>query len=67
MIICNGPIKGENEKKLDNLCQIYDILDDNEKGKIIKLAEGLLKSQKIIDEDKLDLKDKKVELKFEMK
>ena len=57
----------DDEKKLDRLCQVYDVLNDNEKGKIIKLAEGLLKSQKIIDEDKLDLKDKKVELKFEMK
>ena len=67
MIICNGPIKGENEKKLDNLCQIYDILDDNEKGKIIKLAEGLLKSQKIFDEDNLNLNDKNIGLKPESK
>jgi hypothetical protein len=38
----------ENDKGLDRVCQIYENLDDEEKVKVIKLAEGLLNCQKAI-------------------
>jgi hypothetical protein len=33
------------EGDLDKLRVVYDNLDDTEKGKVVRLAEGLLKSQ----------------------
>ena len=41
----------ENDSGLDKLCQIYGQLDDEEKGKIIKLTEGLLNCQKMITKE----------------
>jgi len=38
----------ENDERLDRVCQIYENLDDDEKVKVIKLAEGLLNCQKVI-------------------
>ena len=37
-----------NDTGLDRLSQIYEKLDDEEKKKVIRLAEGLLNSQKVI-------------------
>ena len=39
----------ENDTGLDRLSRIYEKLDDKEKEKVIKLAEGLLNSQKVIN------------------
>ena len=41
----------ENDEKLDRLCSLYEKLDDKEKGKVIKLSEGLFNSQKIIEDE----------------
>ena len=49
---------GENDIHLDRLCQVYEKLDDEEKGKVIKLAEGLLISQRIMTDEKNDSKEK---------
>lgn len=49
----------KTDKELDRLCQIYGQLDDEEKGKIIKLTEGLLNCQKVIN------KTENTELKFD--
>ena len=48
----------EKDNGLDRLCQIYDILDDNEKAILIKLAENLINSQKIIVNGKERIKEK---------
>ena len=48
---------------LERMCKVYLDLSDEEKEKVIKLAEGLLKSQKIFDEEKSTLKEKIIELK----
>jgi hypothetical protein len=39
----------DNEKGLKRLCSVYEKLNDNDKGKLIKLGEGLLNSQKIME------------------
>ena len=40
-----------NDSGLERICKIYLNLNDDDKEKIIKLGEGLLKSQKIITEE----------------
>jgi len=48
------------EKKddgLERLCKIYLNLTDEEKEKIIRLGEGLLNSQKIIEEENIKMTD----------
>ena len=42
----------EKDKRLNRLWWIYDHLDDNEKDKIISLAEELLDSQKKMKDNK---------------
>ncbi len=37
---------------LKKLCNIYEKMEDTEKEKIIRFSEGLLTSQKIIDDEK---------------
>jgi hypothetical protein len=39
----------ENDISLTRLSQVYEKLDDEEKGKVIRLAEGLLNCQKGIN------------------
>jgi len=48
----------EKDKGLDWLCKIYLDLTDGDKDIIIRLAEGLVSSQKIIKKEKLKLTDK---------
>jgi len=36
----------ENNRGLDRLCKVYEKLDDGDKEKVIRLAEGLLNTQK---------------------
>ena len=48
-----------NDTGLERLCKIYLNLSDEKKEKIIRLGEGLLNSQKIIDGEKLVLTDSK--------
>lgn len=49
-----GSMNMDNKEKpkgnLDKLQIVYDNLNDTEKGKVVRLGEGLLKSQNIIDE-----------------
>jgi len=47
-------IKDDN---LERLCKIYLDLNDNDREKIIRLGEGLLNSQKIIEEENIELKE----------
>ena len=42
----------ENDGELDRLSQIFEILDDKEKVLVIKLAEGLLDCQNVINNGK---------------
>jgi len=44
---------------MDRLFDIYTKLDDSDKIKIIRLGEGLLNSQKVIDKEKIILTEKK--------
>ena len=46
---------------LERMCKVYLDLSYEEKEKVIKLAEGLLKSQNIIDEEKSKIKEIKIE------
>ena len=46
------------DDNLDRLCEVYLDLNEGEKEKIIKLAEGLLNSQLIISDKKAKLKEK---------
>ena len=48
---------------LDRLCKVYLGLNDGEKEKIIRLAEGLLESQKSVCNEILKSKDINSELK----
>ena len=45
------------DEGLERLCKIYLNLTDDEKEKIIRLGEGLLNSQKIIEEEDVVLTD----------
>jgi len=38
---------------LNRLCKVYEKLDEGEKGKIIRLAEGFLFAQKAMSEEKV--------------
>jgi len=42
----------KQDSGLNKLCKIYEELDEGEKGKIIKLAEGLLYTQKTLSDEK---------------
>jgi len=42
----------ENNGGLDRLCEIYEKLDNGDKERVIRLAEGLLNSQKTNGERK---------------
>jgi len=44
---------------LERLCQVYGMLNDEEKGKIIRLAEGLLNSKKNFFDDEIEEKVEK--------
>ena len=46
----------KNDTGRDRLCQVYEKLNDGDKEKVVRLAEGLLNSQRIMDEEKLKLK-----------
>jgi hypothetical protein len=61
MIIGETVIDRKNDG-LERLCKIYLDLSDDEKAKVIRLAEGLLNSQKIISDEKTKLKELKTEL-----
>ena len=45
---------------LERLCKVYLDLTDREKEKVIRLAEGLLDSQKVIKNEKVLLSEKKL-------
>jgi len=47
----------ETDTEMDRLCNAYENLNDMEKGKIIRLAEGLLKSQNVLSERLLSIQD----------
>jgi hypothetical protein len=47
-----GKIKQTKNDGLERLVKIYLDLNNEDKGKIIQLGEGLLKSQKVIDKNK---------------
>jgi len=49
----------ERDEGMEKLCKIYLELTNDEKEKIIRLGEGLLKSQKTFDDKKLILSDTK--------
>ena len=49
----------KNDTGLDRLCRVYEKLDDGDKEKVVRLAEGLLNSQKIMDEEKPRLKEER--------
>jgi hypothetical protein len=44
----------ENTGNLDRLCGVYQELNNEEKGKIVRLAEGLLDDQKSVSLDKTE-------------
>ena len=46
---------------LERMCKVYLDLSNEEREKVIKLAEGLLKSQKIIEDEKSRIKEMKIE------
>jgi RIO-like serine/threonine protein kinase len=48
-----------NDIGLGKLCEIYNKMNEGEKEKIIKLAEGLLNSQIIINDENSNSIDKK--------
>jgi len=47
----------ENNGGLDRLCKVYEKLDDGDKEKVIRLAEGLLNTQKNNGNKKKPLKE----------
>ena len=50
----------EKNEELDRLCILYETLKDSDKGKIILMTEGLLRSQKVIkDENKVYIIEEK--------
>ena len=51
----------DKDEGLDRLCEVYGILDRTEKVKLIRLAEGLLNSQKILENEKVRIKEKQNE------
>ena len=48
----------KNDEKLDRLCLLYGKLDDEKKGKLIRLGEELLNSDNYTDDDILSLNTK---------
>ena len=48
----------KKDKGLERLCNVYLGLTDEEKEKVIHLAEGLLTSQKIMNDEQLKSKEK---------
>jgi len=44
----------EKDGRLDRLCKVYEKLNDGDKEKVIRLAEGLLDTQKINGKEKLN-------------
>jgi hypothetical protein len=44
----------EDTGNLDRLCGVYWELNDDEKGEIVRLAEGLLNDQNSVSADKLE-------------
>ena len=51
---------GKKTERRDHLCKIFDYLHDENKEKIVRLAEGLLQSQKMIKvEKKEDIEGKR--------
>ena len=56
----------EDIEGLSRLCKVYFVLDKKEKEKIIRLAEGLLSSQKILKDEKENLKNNDKELNIEL-
>jgi len=51
---------GRTDDKMERICKVYLNLNDDEKRKVIKLAEGLLDSQNIrTDEEINTFKDNK--------
>ena len=48
----------ENTSGRERLCMIFDKLRDSNKEKIVRLAEGLLNSQKIVGREKKKLTEK---------
>jgi hypothetical protein len=48
----------KNNDCLEKLCKLYEKLDDKDKEIIIRLTEGLLNSQKIMDIEKSKLTEK---------
>ena len=45
----------ERDTGLERLCKVYLNLEDDEKEKVIRLAEGLLDSQKVVSTEKIKL------------
>ena len=44
----------KNDNGLERLCKVYLNLSDNEKETVIRLAEGLLNSQKIVQMNSIE-------------
>jgi hypothetical protein len=49
-----GEIKQTEIDGLEKLVRIYLDLNDEDKGKIIQMGEGLLKSQKVINDNNIE-------------
>jgi len=49
----------QDDKKLDVLCSLYEGLNDKGKGTVIKLGEGLLNSQEVIDAEITNLNEER--------
>ena len=58
---------GKKTEGKDQLCKIFDGLYDENRKKIVRLAEGLLLSQNELNEGKKDLKEENKELKSKTK
>jgi|TergutMp193P3_1026864.scaffolds.fasta_scaffold265072_1 hypothetical protein len=54
----------EKDGGLDRLCKVYEKLDDGDKEKVIRLAEGLLDTQKANDDKKKPFKQENFRTKF---
>ena len=48
----------DNDIELNRLCQVFENLDDDDKEKVIKLAESLLNSQRIICDESINYSGK---------
>jgi hypothetical protein len=57
----------ENDEKLDRLCLLYEKLDEDRKGKLIRLGEELLNSDNFPSDEISSLTNKDEKKRFEIK